>query len=580
MPRLLCLLSLVLAASPSVAGGQRPSPSPKAETLIPVADWPAPGRDPGLTRFSPLTELTPANVNRLGVKWTFGTGSLRGHEGNPLVVGGHLFLQTPHPTSVYAFDLDRPGDPPLWRYAPPAGRDPALSVCCGVSSRGMAWHPSGKIYVPLFPGDLAAIDMATGKEIWKVRNGDPALGITMQAAPLVVGDVVIVGTGGGEYGTRGYLTGFDALTGKRLWRAYSTGSDADVLLTAGANPGYPSYQGHDLGVRTWTADSWRRGGGATWGWLSYDPDLDLIYYGTGAPAPLNPDQRLGENKWTSSIIAREPQTGALRWVVQLTPGDRWGFDATNESILVELEIGGRPVKALVHFDRNGFAYTIDRVNGRILVAEKYGPANWASRVDLSTAEPVIDSAYAPATGRPVKGVCPSTMGMKAFQPAAFSPSTGLFYVPATNLCMDITPVPTGFTAGQPFIGATVKVTPGPGGNRGRFLAWDAATGTIAWEAREPYPIVGGALVTAGGVVFYGTLDGWFKALDATSGRELWRFKTPSGIVGSPITFSGPDGRQYVAVVSGLGGPVTGLGEGVAGLDREIRPGGVLLVFGF
>ncbi|TFH64608.1 MAG: PQQ-dependent dehydrogenase, methanol/ethanol family, partial [Gemmatimonadales bacterium] len=283
---------------------------------------------------------------------------------------------------------------------------------------------------------------------------------------------------------------------------------------------------------------------------------------------------------TSTIVARDPKTGSVRWAVQLTPGDRWGFDATNENILADLTVEGQTVKALVHFDRNGFAYTIDRVTGRILVAEKYGPANWASRVDLQTGQPAIDSAFAPATGRAVVGVCPSAMGMKTFQPAAFSPVTGLFYVPATNLCMNITPVPTGFTPGKPFLGATIEVTPGPGRNRGRFLAWDATTGTIAWEARETYPVLSGALVTAGGVVFYGTLDGWFKALDATTGRELWRFKTPSGIVGNPISFSGPDGRQYVAIVSGLGGPLAGLGGGVVGLDRVTKPGGVLLVFAF
>ena len=316
-----------------------------------------------------------------------------------------------------------------------------------------------------------------------------------------------------------------------------------------------------------------------WGWLSYDADLDLIFHGTGAPAPMNRDQRLGDNKWTSSIIARDARTGAVRWAIQLTPGDRWGYDATNENLLVDLTIGDQPVKALVHFDRNGFAYTIDRLTGRILVAEKYGPVNWASRVDLVTGVPAVDSAYAPATGRPARGVCPSAMGMKTFQPAAFSPRTNLFYVPTSNLCMTITPVPTAFTAGRPFVGATIEITPGPG-ERGRFLAWDAATGTIAWEAREPFPILGGGLVTAGGVVFYGTLDGWLKALDATTGRELWRFKTPSGIVGSPITFAGPDGRQYVAVVSGLGGAVEGLGAAVADLAQVARPGGVLLVFGF
>ncbi|TFH66783.1 MAG: hypothetical protein E4G90_01790, partial [Gemmatimonadales bacterium] len=230
MGRQLFIFFAVLAVAPTVVGAQIPPAAAPAAAAIPAANWPSSGRDLGLTRFSPLTEITPANVNRLTVKWTFGTGSLRGHEGNPLVIDGRLYLHTPHPTTVYAFDLDRPGDPPLWRYAPSPGRGPTLAACCDVSNRGLAWHPSGKLYVPLFQGDLAAIDLATGKEIWKVRNGDPGTGLTMQAAPLVVGDVVIVGTGGGEFGARGHLTAYNALTGARLWRGYSTGSDTEVLL--------------------------------------------------------------------------------------------------------------------------------------------------------------------------------------------------------------------------------------------------------------------------------------------------------------------------------------------------------------
>ena len=506
-------------------------------------------------------------------------------------MGSRLFLHTPHPVAVYAFDLDRPGDPPLWKYAP-ASRDPAPFVCCEAASRGIAWHPSGKLYVPLFPGDLAAIDAKTGKEIWRVRNGDPRVGLTMPAAPLVIGDVVVAGVAGGEFGARGYLTGYDALTGRLLWRGYSTGPDSDVLLAGPANANYPAYQGRDLGITTWSADSWRQGGGATWGWLSADPDLGLVYYGTGAPAPLNPAQRAGDNKWTSSIIAREVATGRIRWALQLTPRDAFGYDGSNENLLVDLTVAGRPVKALVHFDRNGFAYTIDRTSGRLLVAEKFGPTNWATKVDPGTAIPTIDPAFS-APGKRT-GVCPSIMGMKTFQPAAWSPTSRLFFVPLNNLCMDIESVPATYVAGQPFLGATVRLTPGPGGNRGRFIAWDATTGTIAWEARETWPVMSGALATAGGLVFYGTLDGWLKALDGQSGRELWRFKAPSGFVGNPITFLAPDGRQYLAIVSGVGGwpalgmnpsptakPTDGLGAvgAFADLGRATNPGGVLLVFG-
>ncbi len=573
------LIALTACASSAAAQG------------VPPADWPMPGRDHALTRFSPLARLTPATVAGLKPLWTFGTGNLAGHEGNPLVVGGRLYLLTPWPNVLYAFDLDRPGDPPLWRYAAPT-RGPTLSGCCDLSNRGLGWR-DGTLYLPLFTGDLAAIDAATGKERWRVRVGDPATGATLQGAPLVAGDVVVVGVGGGEFGVRGYLSAHDARTGRALWRGYSTGPDTEVLLEGPATLAYPSHAARNLGTSTWSADSWARGGGATWGWLSYDPDLDLVYHGTGAPAPMNPLQRIGDNKWTASLLARELRTGRVRWAVQLTPADRWGYDATNENILTELSVGGRAVRALVHFDRNGFAYTIDRVNGRILVADKYGPANWARGVDLRLGVPEPDPATAGEAGA-LRGICPSLHGMKGFQPAAWSPETKLFYVPLNNVCMDLTPSAATFTPGRAFLGATVRLAPGPGGNLGRFIAWDAVTSSIAWEVREPFPVLGGALVTAGGLVFYGTLDGWFKALDATTGRELWRFRAPSGIVGNPISFSAPDGRQYVAVVAGVGGwpglalsapasagPTAGLGAVglLGGLRDQTNPGGVLLVFG-
>jgi PQQ-dependent dehydrogenase (methanol/ethanol family) len=243
--------------------------------------------------------------------------------------------------------------------------------------RGIAWHPSGKLYVPLYPGDLVAVDAATGKEAWRARVGDPQQGITMNAAPIVVGDIVIVGVGGGEFGTRGYLTGYDANTGKILWRAYSTGTDAEVMLDAASNPAGPTAP--DLGVSSWGADSWRRGGGATWGWLSWDPELNLVFHGTGGPAPLNPIQRAGDNKWTASLFARDPATGRARWAVQLTPASGFGYDGSNESIVADLTIGGKPVRALVHFDQNGFAYTIDRTNGRVLVSGKIRPGELGQR---------------------------------------------------------------------------------------------------------------------------------------------------------------------------------------------------------
>jgi alcohol dehydrogenase (cytochrome c) len=574
----------------------------------PPGDWQSAGRDYALTRYSPLDQISTANVAQLRPVWTFSTGALRGHEGNPLVVGSMMYVHTPYPNAVFALDLSQAGAPVKWSYtAPLPGPTPRTQPgevprpapmptgCCDVGSRGLAWHPSGKLYVPLLSGELAALDAATGREIWRVRNADPKVGATLAAAPLVVQNLVIAGVSGAEYGVRGYLTAYDAMTGRLIWRGYSTGPDVDVLIDGAPNTNYVSHQGRDLGVSSWGGEGWRQGGGTTSGWISYDPALNLIYYGTDQPAPSNPAARPGDNKWTSSILARDPTTGTVRWAFQMTPHDEWGYGGSNEDILVDLTIHGAPVKALVHFDRNGFAYTLDRGTGRVLVAERFGPANWARGIDLGSGVPQRDPRYAaPAPSAPpgagaarrltppgtaTVGICPGSIGIKFLEPAAFSPLTSLFYLPLNNLCMDLRISPATYTAGAPYSGATLTMAAGPGGNRGRFIAWDAAAASIAWEVKEPLAVASGALTTAGGLVFYGTLDGWLKALDQRTGRELWRFKTPSGIIGSPIAFSGPDGKEYVAVVSGIGG---WWGLGASGAIPEIasvsNPGGVLLVF--
>jgi lanthanide-dependent methanol dehydrogenase len=584
-------------ASVSARAQRRPAlPDPGG---IPPGQWQMTGRDYALTRYSPLDQISSENIGRLRPVWTFSTGVLGAHEGNPLVIGSILFVHSPFPNSVYALDLAQPGAPVKWRYSGPApaaksGSPPQLTGCCTAGSRGLAYHPSGKLYVPLLTGDLAALDAATGREIWRVRNADPRTGATLAGPPIVVQDLVIVGVSGAEYGVRGYLTAYDALSGRLVWRGWSTGSDAEVLLSGPANLSYLSHQGADLGLSSWPAEAWRQGGGTTSGWISYDPSLDLIYAGTDQPAPGNPAQRLGDNRWTSTLFAREATTGRVRWALQITPHDQWGYGAANENILADLTVHGTPVKALVHFDRNGFAYTINRETGKILVAEKYGPANWARTVDQTSGIPQVDPRFAapsadsgagavPPARRPraaTAGICPASIGAKHLQPAAFSPLTTLFYVPLNNLCMELSTGPAAYVPGRPYAGATVKLTAGPGGNRGRFIAWDAATATIAWEIKEPFPVAGGALATGGGLVFYGTLEGWLKAVDQRTGRELWRFKTPSGIVGNPIAFEGPDGHEYIAVLSGIGGWWSlGANGALPDLASVTNPGGVLLVFG-
>ena len=552
--------------------------------------WVMTGRTFDLQRYSPLNQITTSNVAQLGVAWTMSTGTLRGHEGNPLVVGNVMYFHTSFPNKVYALDLTKEGMPQIWSFTPDQPADVIPVACCDVVNRGLAYHPSGKLYIQLLQGDLLALDAKTGKQIFRVKNADYKKGETMTNAPLVVKDVVIAGVSGGEFGVRGHVTAYDANTGKELWRAYSTGPDSEVKITGTPNANYESMKGKDLGVSTWQGDEWKRGGGTTWGWYSYDPELNLFYYGTGNPGTWNPDQRPGDNKWSMTIFARNPETGEAKWAYQMTPHDEWDYDGVNENILFDQ--GGR--KLLAHFDRNGFAYTIDRTNGKLVVAEKYGPVNWASKIDLTTGLPVRDAKYGTTSKKNTEGICPAAIGFKDQQPAAYSPQTGFFYVPANNICMDYEGVEVKYAAGQPYVGAIVRMFAGPGGNRGRFIAWDPMKGKQVWEIKEPLAAYGGALATAGGVVFYGTMEGWLKAVDAKTGKELWKFKTPSGIIGNPMTYVGPDGRQYVAVLSGIGGwagigiaagigaedPTAGLGAlgafGDAG--KYTTQGGVLTVF--
>ena len=575
----------------------------------PEGEWWMTGRDYSLQRFSPLAQINTSNVANLKAAWTFSTGTLRGHEGNPLVVGNVMYVHTSFPNNVYALDLSKEGAPQIWKYAPNQSPDAIPIACCDLVNRGTAYHPSGKIYIQLLQGELAAIDAKSGKELWKAKHPDHSnagveangykQGATMTNAPIVIGDIVIAGISGGEFGVRGRVSAFDANTGKHVWTAYSTGPDSEVMIEGDANSNYASHKGKDLGVSTWQGDEWKRGGGTTWGWYSYDPELNLLYYSVGNPGTWNPDQRPGDNKWSMSMFARNPQTGKAKWVYQMTPHDEWDYDGVNENVLFEK--GGQ--KLLAHFDRNGIAYTVDRTNGKVVVANAFGPINWAKNAGtgtpvegvVTTGVPVKDPKFGTSSKKNGEGICPAAIGFKDQQPSAYSPITGLFYVPANHICMDYEGVEVKYTAGQPYVGAIVRMFPGPGGNRGRFIAWDPMTGKQVWEIKENLAAYGGVLTTAGGVVFYGTMEGWLKAVDQKTGKVLWKFKTPSGIIGNPMTYKAPDGKQYVAVLSGIGGwagigvaagigaedPTAGLGAlGAFGDAGQFSTqGGVLTVFG-
>jgi PQQ-dependent dehydrogenase (methanol/ethanol family) len=338
-----------------------------------------------------------------------------------------------------------------------------------------------------------------------------------------------------------------------VWTAYHTGPDQDVLIGPNFKPYYAKDRGTNLGVSSWPPGMWKIGGGTMWGWISYDPDLDLIYYGSANPGPWNPDVRPGDNKWTATLFARHPENGQAVWAYQVTPHDLHDYDSVNEQILVDVPIDGATRKVLIRPDRNGYVYVIDRQTGQVLAANPYGFINSTTGVDLKTGALQYNPAKQPQVEQVVRDICPAAPGVKDWQPTAFSPVTGLLYIPHQNLCMDEEGLSANYIAGTPYVGMNVKMYPGPGGNRGEFEAFNPVTGKQAWAIKEDLPVWSGTVVTAGNVAFYGTMDGWFKAVDARTGQLLWQFKTGSGIIGQPITYRGPDGHQYVAVLSGVGG---------------------------
>jgi alcohol dehydrogenase (cytochrome c) len=552
------------------------------------------------TRYSKLDQIKAENVGKLQVAWTFSTGVLRGHEGSPLVIGDVMYVHTPFPNIVYALDLNNDGKI-IWKYEPKQDPNVIPVMCCDTVYRGLA-YADGKIFLHQADTTLVALDAKSGKVLWSVVNGDPKKGETNTATVLPVKDKVIVGISGGEYGVRCHVTAYDMNTGKQVWRAYSMGPDNEMLVDPEKTTELGKPIGKDSSLKTWEGDQWKTGGGCTWGWFSYDPQLNAFYYGSGNPSTWNAKQRPGDNKWSMTIFSRDVDTGMAKWVYQMTPHDEWDYDGVNEMILVDQEINGQPRKMLVHPDRNGFSYTLDRTNGELLVAEKFDPAvNWATKIDMDKnsktyGRPQVVAQYSTEqNGEDVntKGVCPAALGTKDQQPASFSPKTGLFYIPTNHVCMDYEPFRVSYTPGQPYVGATLSMYPAPGshGGMGNFIAWDARTGKIVWSLPEQFSVWSGALATAGDVVFYGTLEGYLKAVDSKTGKELYKFKTPSGVIGNVMTYT-HKGKQYVAVLSGVGGwagiglaagltdPQAGLGAvgGYSGLSSYTALGGQLTVF--
>ena len=442
-------------------------------------------------------------------------------------------------------------------------------ACCDVVARGLGYD-NGKIFLATLDNHAVALDAGTGKELWVTTLGDISTGETITMAPLVVKGKVLIGDSGGEMGVHGWVTALNEEDGKIAWRAYATGPDSDVLIGPDFKPFYEELKGKDLGVKSWPADAWKHGGGTMWGWISYDPDMNLIYYGSGNPGPWNSSQRPGDNLWTTSIFARDPATGAAKWALPLNPHDVFDHDEINESILLDLTIDGKPRKVMVHVGRDGYMWMIDRATGEALSVEPYDFLNAYKGFDYKRGRLILNEEKEPTPNKTVHYICPTAPGAKDWQPSAWSPRTKLIYVPHQHLCMDWKSSEVGYIAGTPFVGATVDMYAGPGGYRGEFMAWDPVARKRVWEIHENFPVWSGTVVTAGDVAFYGTMDRWFKAVDATNGKPLWQFHAGSGIIGQPVTYQGSDGAQYVAILAGVGGWAGAVAN--AELDPRARNG--------
>jgi alcohol dehydrogenase (cytochrome c) len=534
-----------------------------SEGGYPAGEWRSQAHDFANTRFSQLASISTSNVARLRVAWTFSDGVEYGHEGAPLVVGDTMYVVSPFPDRAFALDLTKPGAPVKWMFDPHPSQVAIGKACCDAVLRGWAYG-DGLLVYSLLDAHVIAVDAATGKEVWRTKMANVENGVTMTSPAFIVGNKVFVGNSGGEMGVSGWFAALDLHTGKLLWRAYATGSDKDVLIGPRFRPFYPQYRGKDLGLSTWPPGMAPTGAGAAWAFASYDPASNLVYYGTSNPGPRVPSQRPGDNLWTSAMFARNADTGEAVWAYQFTPHDQWDYDGVNEAVLLDLNIGGRVRKTLVHFDRNTYAYVLDRETGEVLRADPFAHQDWSTGFDYKSGRPILNPAKEPKVGVQLK-VCPPDIGQKDWEPPAYSPRTGLLYVGVFNLCMNLTDHKVAYIAGTPYDGMemTRESADGSDGDWGAFIAWDPVAGKRAWTIPEKFMVLSGALATAGDLVFYGTTDGWFRAVDARSGKVLWQQKLSSGIVGQPITYLGPDGRQYVAIASGVGG--------AAGVQKQ-RPG--------
>ncbi len=503
-------------------------------------------------RYSPLKQITPENIGKLVPVWMFQTGVHGQLSGSPVISDGIAYLTAPH-NNLWAIDA-LTGDA-LWHYEHQMPGD--LRICCGPINRGVAIH-GDRLFMATLDAKLLAFDRSNGKVIWKADIANHADGYSATSAPLIVGDLVITGVGGGEYGARGFIDAYNAADGTLAWRTFT--------VPAAGEPG----------VETWAGDSWKTGGGPTWGTGTYDPQTNLIYWPTGNPSPdWNGDTRKGDNLYSNSLLALEPATGNMKWYFQYTPHDVWDFDATNGVIVGDLTIDGKKVRAVIQPNRNGFVYVLDAVNGAFLKGYQYTDRlNWAKGLDQN-GRPVVDADYLPLAGGNDKFICPGNVGgNNGSYSYAYSPQSKLMFVPSIESCAKMVKESQVFVHGTPFWGGGPGVTEGETGTAyGRLVASDPATGEIKWKYRDDYPMLAGALATGGGVVFSGNQQGHALALDERDGKVLWRFPTGSAIRSQPITWE-MDGEQYVAVLSGGGG----IAAAIVGAPPLATLGGAMVVF--
>jgi PQQ-dependent dehydrogenase (methanol/ethanol family) len=552
------LKPIALAALLALAGGAG------AQT------WGTYGGDTGNTRYSEAKQINASNVGQLKVAWALQLGSTRSQESTPILVGDTMYVTSSFgPKNLFAVNA-KTGEV-KWRYSPEMPKGVDQFACCDVNNRGVAYS-DGKVFVGRLDGKLDALDAKSGKVLWTSTVVDYTQGSVITSPPTIAKNLVITGYGGGEYGVRGSIAAFDQATGKEVWRTYT-------VPAAG-----------EKGSETWKGDSGKYGGGAAWNVGSYDPKLNLVYYGTSNPSPWsaavrgNDSSDIGAytNLYTASVLALNADTGKITWHYQFTPHDAWDYDGVNERVLADLNIDGKQTPVLMHANRNGFFYVLDRANGKLLSAKQFvDNVNWATGVDLKTGMPIeaAGNAKRPGMKRKASDICPNLIGAKNWMPLSYDPQTGYVYLPTMNLCMDMEGIQPEYKRGTFYLAVNFDLGKvGPGGYGGGFKAYDPVKQETVWFNKDELPYTGGALSTAGGLVFHGDLKGWVKALDAKTGKTLWSFNAGSGISQSPISYV-IDGKQYIAVVSGRTQSIPAffgaLGEKMVDASPE---GGTLFVF--